>query len=59
MADQGNPGQFGNREDTDEMARKGGEGGGSNRTISSRARGAAGKTEAAKKGGKHSGRRSR
>ena len=26
MADQNNPGQFGNREDTEEQARKGGEG---------------------------------
>lgn len=68
MADQDNPGQFGNREDTIEEAIKGGEastgGGGNHRGGNNRgtkAHGAAGKTEAAKRGGEHShsGRKSR
>lgn len=50
MADAKNPGQFGNRPDTSEQASKGGKASG--------ASGAAGKTEAAKRGGQNSRRKS-
>jgi hypothetical protein len=59
MADPKNPGQFGNRSDTEKQASKGGKAsGGSNRGSSSRASGAAGRTQAAKRGGENSRRNS-
>ncbi|HET9721595.1 MAG TPA: hypothetical protein VFP32_01010 [Candidatus Saccharimonadales bacterium] len=53
MADDNNPGQFGNREDTEEAARLGGENSSASGSTSG-ASGAAGRTAAARKGGKRS-----
>lgn len=63
MADSNNPGQFGNREDTEEQASKGGQVSGGNFANDPQRASEAGRkgarnqpTEAKRKGGEHSGR---
>jgi hypothetical protein len=56
MPDSNNPGQFGNREDTEKQAQKGGEASSSKQDMSALGKkgAAAQPTEAKREGGKHS-----